>query len=79
MAADRWSGATQVLDFYHASQHLWEVGRALQAGDEAAAARWVEPRRHQLRHGKQKQVLRELARLPAPGGEAGKILRREQN
>ena len=79
VAADRWSGATQVLDFYHASQHLWEVGRALHAGDEAAAARWVEPRRHQLRHGKQKQVLRELARLQAPGGEAGEILRREQH
>lgn len=27
---DRWAGATQLLDFYHASQHLWELGRALQ-------------------------------------------------
>ena len=28
VAHDRWSGATEVLDFYHASQHLWELGRA---------------------------------------------------
>ena len=79
VAQDRWAGATQVLDFYHASQHLWELGRALQGGDEAATAQWVEPRRHRLRHGKEKQVLQEIAALKAPAGEAGDIIRREQN
>jgi hypothetical protein len=79
LAQDRWAGATQVLDFYHASQHLWEVGRALHGGDEAATAQWVEPRRHRLRHGKEKQVLQEIAGLKTPSGEAGEILRREQN
>jgi hypothetical protein len=77
VAQDRWAGATQVLDFYHASQHLWELGRALHGDEEAA--RWVEPRRHQLRHGQEKRVLREIARLKAPPGEAGEILQREQN
>ena len=76
---DRWAGATQVLDFYHASQHLWELGRALHGGDEAAVAAWVEPRRHQLRHGKEKRVLEEIAGHTAPAGEAGDIVRREQN
>jgi len=52
VAQDRWRAATQVLDFYHASQHLWELGRALHGEEAAATARWVEPRRHQLRHGK---------------------------
>lgn len=79
VAQDRWAGATQVLDFYHASQHLWELGRALHRGDEAAAARWVEPRRHQLRHGKEPRVRRDIARLKVPPGEAGEIIRREQN
>lgn len=79
VAQDRWAGATQVLDFYHASQHLWGLGRALSGGDEAAAARWVEPRRHQLRHGKEKRVLEEIARLKVPVGEAEEIIRREQN
>ena len=79
VAQDRWAGATQVLDFYHASQHLWELGRALHGGDEAAAACWIEPRRHQLRHGKEKQVLRAIARLPVPAGAAGEIIRREQH
>jgi len=79
LAHDRWAGATQVLDFYHASQHLWAVGQALQGADEAAVARWVEPRRHRLRQGKQKQVLKELAGLQPPAGEAGETVRREQN
>jgi hypothetical protein len=79
LAQDRWAGATQVLDFYHASQHLWELGRALHGGDEAAAARWGEPRRHQLRHGKETRVLREIAQLKAPAGQAGETVRREQN
>lgn len=79
VAQDRWAGATQVLDFYHASQHLWELGHALHGGDDAAAARWVEPRRHQLRHGKEQRVLREIARLEVKETEAGEIIRREQN
>lgn len=79
VAQDRWAGADEMLDFYHASQHLWDVGRALHGDQEAATAQWVEPRRHQLRHGREKQVLAELAGLKAPLGEAGKVVLREQN
>ena len=79
LAQDRWAGATQVLDFYHASQHLWELGRAVQGEEEGALARWVEPRRHRLRHGQEKRVLQEIAALPVPAGPAGEIMRREQN
>jgi hypothetical protein len=78
VAADRWPGATELLDFYHASQHLWELGRALHPGDETRAAAWVEPRRHRLRHGKPSVLLRELAALRPPRGERGAVVRREQ-
>jgi hypothetical protein len=57
LAEDRWAGASELLDFYHASQHLWELGRALQGEDEAAIAQWVEPRRQQLRQGRDIQVV----------------------
>ena len=79
VAQARWRGATEVLDFYHASQHLWELSRALHGSDEAATARWVEPRRHQLRHGQEKRVLAEIARLKVPRGERGQVIQREQN
>jgi hypothetical protein len=78
VAADRWHGATQLLDFYHASQHLWELGRALSGGDERRAVAWAEPRRHRLRHGQERALLQELAALRAPRGEAGEVVRREQ-
>jgi hypothetical protein len=79
VAQDRWAGATQVLDFYHATQHLWELGRALHAQDEAASTQWVQPRRHQLRHGQEQAVLKEIAALKVPRGTAGQVVKREQS
>jgi hypothetical protein len=78
VVADRWRGATEVLDFYHASQHVWDLGRALHGEDETATKAWVEPRLHRLRHGGERRVLSEVARLVAGRGERGKIVRREQ-
>lgn len=78
VVADRWPGTTELLDFYHASQHLWEVARVLSRGDEAQAAAWVEPRRRRLRHGQQRALLRELAALRPPRGEVGAVVQREQ-
>ena len=75
----RWAEATQVLDFYHASQHLWELGRALHPKEEAQVRPWVEERLHRLRHGPEKKVLQEIAGLKPGRGAAGKIVRREQN
>jgi len=79
VAADRWVGAHQLLDFYHASQHLWAVGEALYPQAESARRTWVEARRHRLRQGQEQVVLRELAALPRRRGAAGKVIRREQN
>jgi hypothetical protein len=79
LAQDRWKGSTELLDFYHASQHLWGLGRALHNNDEAAATRWAEPLRHQLRHGGERKVLARIAALKAPKGEAGKVVVREQH
>lgn len=76
--ADRFAHAHELLDFFHASQHLWEVGRAVCGQASPELAPWVEKRRHQLRHGQEARVLREIARLPRRRGEAGKILAREQ-
>jgi len=79
LAQDRWLGATEVLDFYHASQHLWELGRAVVGSDESSVAQWSEARRHHLRHGKHRAVLAEIASLPVPPTEAGKVIEREQH
>ncbi len=41
---------TEMLDFYHASQHLWDVAGAVWPRDSAAAFVWAEDARHRLRH-----------------------------
>jgi len=76
---DRWAKAVELLDFFHSSQHLWDLGRALLGEKQPALSQWVEPLRHQMRHGQQRRVLRQIARIKKRRGEAGKAIRREQN
>ena len=73
---DRWARAVEVLDFYHGSEHVWALGRALKG--EAQAKGWVEPLLHQVRHGQEKRALRQIARLSVPRGERGQLVRQEQ-
>jgi hypothetical protein len=68
----------ELLDFYHASQHVWALGEAVQ-GDREAAHDWVEKQLHQLRHGRQAAAWRTIAGLKTGRNQAGKVIRREQN
>jgi hypothetical protein len=65
IVADRFAAATGVLDFYHASQHLWAVAHTLHPENAAGAKAWVEPLLHQLRQGGEAAVLQTLHDLPA--------------
>lgn len=76
---DRWATATELLDFYHASQHLWALGAALLGEKQPELTLWIEPRLHELRHGKEKKVLSQLATLKRRRGEPGKLMLREKN
>jgi hypothetical protein len=63
IAEDRFSSAIAVLDFHHASEHLWAVAHALHGQGSAEARAWVEPLLHKLRHGQEEQVVHTLAAL----------------
>jgi hypothetical protein len=39
-----------ILDFYHASEHLGDLGRALYPGDESARKEWLDHWFHRLKH-----------------------------
>lgn len=77
LVADRWPHARQLLDFYHAGEHLGELAHAC-SPDEAAAQLWLHKRLHQLRYGQEKKVLRDIARLKVPPGQAGQIVQKQQ-
>jgi hypothetical protein len=59
-----------ILDFYHAAEHLGDLGRALYPGDESTREEWIERWCHRLKHEGGAVVLEELRRLPPDGREA---------
>ncbi len=53
--------AIGILDFYHATQHLWKAANAYQDGNPVRMPQmWFERMRHQLRHGFGKRIIKEL-------------------
>ena len=66
LAEDRFREAVKTLDFHHASEHLWAVGRALYGEGTAETTLWVEKLLHSLRHGGQARVVRRLQELIEP-------------
>ncbi|MCX6927004.1 MAG: hypothetical protein NT154_27925 [Verrucomicrobia bacterium] len=60
LTGDRFAGARQRLDPWHALQHLWAVAHALHPEDEAAAAAWIKPLKDKLLESQAAEVIDEL-------------------
>ena len=60
LAKDRFPTAIGVLDYYHASQHLWAVAHELFPEDEKKARKWVRPLLRQMKEGKEAKVIKKL-------------------
>jgi hypothetical protein len=56
-----------ILDFYHATEYLAELGRALHPSDEAAREKWLEDWCHRLKHQGGAAVLGDLRKLAVRG------------
>jgi hypothetical protein len=77
---DRFSGARQRLDPWHALQHLWAVAHALYPEDDAAAAAWIKPLKDKLLDSKGVEVIEELdAILMTLRGTRRKAVQAERN
>lgn len=63
-----------ILDFYHATEHLAELGRALHPSDEVAREAWLETWCHRLKHQGGAAVLEELRVLEVRGRVAREVL-----
>jgi hypothetical protein len=62
--ADRhFPGAIQIVDLYHARQHLWDLARLLFPGDEAAQRRWIKRKLYWLENGKIEKLVSTLRKL----------------
>jgi hypothetical protein len=77
IAAAQFPRAVQILDYYHASQHLYTVAHACFGEESPAAQAWVEARQAELLADQIGAVLRAIAAWK-PKGKAAKQLRRRE-
>src|SRR5205085_10386191 len=77
LAGQHFGRHTEIVDFYHASEHLWTVARAPH-GEEAAASAWAQARARELHEEGSEPVLTALRTARAPDEAAAELLRRER-
>jgi hypothetical protein len=76
--ADRhFPGAIQIVDLYHARQHLWETAHAVYPSDEAKQKRWVMRQQSQLDDGEIEKLARYLRGLETTDPQLADKLRIE--
>jgi hypothetical protein len=85
LADEHFPGAVEIVDFYHAVEHLWATGEALWGDRERSAATrgWVRRNRRQLRQGRVDLVIAAMERgqaraSPALSGERAAVVRRNR-
>lgn len=74
--------ATHILDFYHVSEHVWNLSRALyrqdDAKDKARGDRWVQERLDSLKKKGPAPLLRSLKRRKGRTAEQREAIRKER-
>jgi hypothetical protein len=60
-ALDNFPRAVQILDFYHASEHLAEIARAWYGSDNPKASKWLEKRKADFLEGRFERVIRSIS------------------
>jgi hypothetical protein len=74
---EHFPGATEIVDLYHARQHLWDLGGKLHPHEEASKRRWVMSQRHWLDAGKIEQLVHRLRAFSAERQELAKDIELE--
>ena len=72
-------GAIQIVDLYHARQHLWNLSAKLYPSDSPAQRRWVMVRKDKLDAGKIEVLVRSLRSGAASHAELAEQIRTEAN
>jgi Uncharacterised protein family (UPF0236) len=78
LAAEHFGERTEIVDFYHASEHLWTLAHALYGPETAAAAAWATARLQTLREAGGAALLPTMRGLRPTSAEAQEVLRRER-
>lgn len=77
LAAQHFPGAVEIVDLYHARQHLWDLAAQLYPNDAARQKRWIMAQQDKLDHGKIKRLVATLRGLPVTPTELAEKVRTE--
>jgi hypothetical protein len=77
LAADYFGTCIGIVDYYHASEHVWTVANAVYGQGSPAAKAWAEDRRGELYEQGAEPVLQALGRLRPATEDAQEVVRRE--
>jgi hypothetical protein len=70
-------GAVQIVDLYHARQHLWDLARSLHPNDPVKQEGWVKVHQQRLDEGKIDQLVVSLRSIGSTNAEVQKKIRTE--
>jgi hypothetical protein len=76
---EQFPGAIQIVDLYHARQHLWDLGNQLHPHDEKSKRKWVLVHQHLLDKGKIGKLVVKLRSLSPENSELAVAVRTEAN
>jgi len=79
LASEHFSASRQVVDWYHAKQHLYTVANALWGEGSAEAQRWVKQKETPLYQGHAQRLAHEFRELAKTHRPSAKVLRQEAN
>src|ERR1035438_6625147 len=77
LADQHFPGAVQIVDLYHARQHLWDIAALLYPHDAAAKKRWMAPMKDLLDHGWTDLLVEWLREIAAEHADANPGLTKE--
>ena len=77
LADQHFPGAIQIVDLYHARQHLWELARKLYPNDEIQQKRWIMVQQNRLDQGKIETLVAALQSIDPANPEVAEKLRTE--
>ena len=77
IAAQHFPTAIQIVDLYHARQHLWDLARKLYPNQEAEQRRWMMIHQDLLDEGKIEDLIAALRSIRSSGAELAETIRTE--
>jgi hypothetical protein len=78
-ADEHFPGAIQIVDLFHAREHLWDLARKLHPSQEAQQKRWIIRQQYKLDNGQIEKLVRSLRAIETASTELLQTLHTEAN